>query len=65
MYIKKYLIVMLPTFIIGIFLLYSLPEKLKPYTLLLFIVMRTVYHGWIYIEKGQTKNISSATNFIL
>jgi hypothetical protein len=51
MHIKKYLIVMLPTFIIGLFLLYYLPEKLKPYSLLLFIVMWTFYHGWIYIEK--------------
>lgn len=50
---KKYLILMLSTLVIGILLLFFLPEEQKLYVFFLPIFMWIVYSILIYIEQKQ------------
>lgn len=41
---KKYYFIMIPIFIVGLFLLFYLPENLKPFVLLIPIVLGITYY---------------------
>ena len=53
---KKYFIVMPPGIIIGIFLLFYLPERDRTYVGLIPIIFWIIYYSWIYIEKRKKRD---------
>ncbi|WLV24578.1 hypothetical protein QR721_13185 [Aciduricibacillus chroicocephali] len=53
MHTKKYLILLVPTVLIGLVLLFFLPESQRSYVLFVPLIFWIVYYAWIYVEKRK------------
>ncbi|MET3699395.1 hypothetical protein SAMN05877753_11136 [Bacillus oleivorans] len=55
---KKYFILLPPFVIVGLIILFILPEGSYHLALIVPILFWLVYYAWIYIENGKKKNES-------
>jgi len=54
---RKFFILLTPTIIIGIFLIYYLPRDQKYLALIVPIIFRMIYYTWILIDRKKEEKL--------
>jgi len=54
---SKFFILLTPTIIIGIFLIYYLPRDQKYLALIVPIIFRMIYYTWILIDRKKEEKL--------
>lgn len=52
---KKYFILLIPTLVIGLLLLFYLPVSQRFYALIVPMVFWVIYHIWCLVDRSRTR----------